>query len=1309
MAQIKKLQLQGVRSFGPDEGDRQNVEFFSPLTLILGQNGCGKTTIIECLKYVTTGDPPPGSKSGQSFVHDPKMAKETSVRAQVKLLFKGVGNQDKIVSRSIEAQQKLKNITVKTLDGTISTRKPDGSHSNISSKCADINAEMFNSLGVSKAILNYVIFCHQEDSNWPLEEGSKVKDKFDEIFNSAKYKNCLKNIKDVRKKEMDQAKIDKNSMEFYRSDNEMSEEKGRELRKRSNDVQKLQGDVATIEEQLKPLEDQLRKIKEKEINFSGILEKKTQAETNLMHSRKEREMLENQMSEIFPDNESDRDIESRRDGVNEAAKKHEREIQLKQQKIEDFKKQEQKLDLEGKKNAAKIGKSMALKEQFIKDQKTRKDTARNALDNLGLEEDETDDFSHILKKEEARLKKEAKKVKGEEQEKEDKIIESIDEIKGRVSRLSEGKKREQSEMMTNKKDIAKITRQLNELEGAAAKLTEVKEQWTKGQKELEKEKGKVDEKELQSGIEVDREEVRDLEQKERRLKEELKVLEEKQSVLQEMDFLSKDIETKENKMKKIMTKRNSEFIDLFGAVPDGKRLREKYREGNDNARDKLKCLENDKKKKETQLGGKKSVKIDGKKETDKKQRRMQGLEEKVGDVLGEGEDIDEELEKVKEELEEARIDLQVKEAGKYTYKEMLDRMTRMVEPACPTCSREFAKKNEAAELKQDLEDKIAAIPGKVKSLQLKVKQKTARMENLQKVRPEVAALVQIKKEVEEGTSRIQDLEKDIRKLEGELKEEAAELTRVEGDVEGFREVGEDVQIVDGLVRELKVLEEKKADVSAKAPAVVGGRDLGTVREEEEECGGRLRRKRKELDGNQERLNTYRQVVNKLETMMNKLTEKKLDIEKQQQERAATLAKKEELEEKVKKSQEEVAKCDVELGPLREEEGAKNEEKAKIKREGEKRMEKIDEKIKKVERYLGDVDRLDIAIREYEEKGGDQELVQLREAKKVLEDEMQKIRGEKGEEEDSVAKHKEAIAGQEARKRLCTDNLKYRKYKKEEREADRKIKEAESLLEDDEYQQVDREKRKLNQKYSQLEAERNSKSGRVEEMKRSVREIEKELKQPKLRDAAQKFKETNVKFKVRTLVAEDMNKYYVALDYAIMQYHREKMKVVNKFIKELWKQTYRGNDIDYIEIKSDDTDITAGADKRKVYNYRVVMVRNDSELDMRGRCSAGQKVLASLIIRLALAETFSANCGIIALDEPTTNLDRENIESLAGALAEIANKRGGQRNFQLVVITHDEEFIEMMQRCDQITHYQKVSRNARGLSEIRKLAVSDLGV
>lgn len=65
-----------------------------------------------------------------------------------------------------------------------------------------------------------------------------------------------------------------------------------------------------------------------------------------------------------------------------------------------------------------------------------------------------------------------------------------------------------------------------------------------------------------------------------------------------------------------------------------------------------------------------------------------------------------------------------------------------------------------------------------------------------------------------------------------------------------------------------------------------------------------------------------------------------------------------------------------------------------------------------------------------------------------------------------------------------------------------------------------------------------------------------------------------------------------------------------------------------------------------------MVKGDTILDMRGRCSAGQKVLASIIIRLALSESFCINCGLLALDEPTTNLDSDNIEGLAIALSDI---------------------------------------------------------
>jgi len=46
-------------------------------------------------------------------------------------------------------------------------------------------------LGVSKAILDNVIFCHQEDSYWPFSEPSNLKKKFDDIFEATRCINWL--------------------------------------------------------------------------------------------------------------------------------------------------------------------------------------------------------------------------------------------------------------------------------------------------------------------------------------------------------------------------------------------------------------------------------------------------------------------------------------------------------------------------------------------------------------------------------------------------------------------------------------------------------------------------------------------------------------------------------------------------------------------------------------------------------------------------------------------------------------------------------------------------------------------------------------------------------------------------------------------------------------------------------------------------------------------------------------------------------------------------------------------------------------
>ena len=82
----------------------------------------------------------------------------------------------------------------------------------------------------------------------------------------------------------------------------------------------------------------------------------------------------------------------------------------------------------------------------------------------------------------------------------------------------------------------------------------------------------------------------------------------------------------------------------------------------------------------------------------------------------------------------------------------------------------------------------------------------------------------------------------------------------------------------------------------------------------------------------------------------------------------------------------------------------------------------------------------------------------------------------------------------------------------------------------------------------------------------------------------------------------------ALDRALVKFHATKMRDINRVVTELWNKTYKGSDIDALEIKSEHEGETESG--RRKQSYRVVMRKGDTCLDMRGRCSAGQKVAKS---------------------------------------------------------------------------------------------------
>ena len=209
MSSLEKLSISGVRAFDPNE--TQRIKFEGPLTLIVGLNGSGKTTIIECLKYATTGELPPNSKGG-AFIHDPKIENVPEVLAKVQLQFKACTNGTTMtVSRNVSLTVKKTARQQKTLECCLAVRsKKTNERSVISSRVAELDQTLPQCLGVSKAVLDNVIFCHQDESLWPMSEPSVLKKKFDEIFEALKYTKAIDNIKQLRKKqteELNQLKI----------------------------------------------------------------------------------------------------------------------------------------------------------------------------------------------------------------------------------------------------------------------------------------------------------------------------------------------------------------------------------------------------------------------------------------------------------------------------------------------------------------------------------------------------------------------------------------------------------------------------------------------------------------------------------------------------------------------------------------------------------------------------------------------------------------------------------------------------------------------------------------------------------------------------------------------------------------------------------------------------------------------------------------------------------------------------------------------------------------------------------------------
>ena len=1299
MSKIDKLSILGIRSF--DNTRSETIQFNTPLTLIVGYNGSGKTTIIECLKYATTGDLPPNSKGG-AFIHDPKLCGEKEVLAQVKLSFKGTSGAKMVATRSLQLTVKKTTRQQKTLEGQLLMIK-DGERTAISSRVAELNQIMPQYLGVSKAILDSVIFCHQDESLWPMSEPSVLKKKFDEIFEALKYTKAIDNIKQLRKQQKEELAKFKITEQYAKEDKAKADRAEKNSRDLHEQIENLREETRDLGVKARDAGDKAQEAWNQGAQFEHVVE-------SLKLAREKQDWLQKNVEDIGQDlkerSESDEWLQSELDQYKNRADAQEQHRQSQTKVYENLKRS---IDVTRERLRSKHVEAGKFEEQktaherqletrtrFIKDS-ARQHQIEGYDGDIGDMEvnDFIDRIGTLYKTQSAAVDKARRETEREMQKVQD-ILSGLGE---RRSILSEQKNSAKRQSALNDQKIGTLQSEIDKIstdEGGKALIEQTTQEYDQ---QLRKARNDFITASWDSRLRESQNEMHVKEDRVEQLSRELVLGTKQADDLARLSHLKKEVSDSERGLNTMRGAHGDRLNVVLGPDWSPSTLEDSLQSVLDQRFSDVKAAERERDSQSTQLEQVEYRLNRARSLLVEHEREVKTCADRITKLIGdEPEQYPKELEECETSRDEARTNRDGFAHEKEYWKSCL--ATANKDQKCRLCNRGFKGKpeldvflqrmnkliaKEASDVEADLKELEAELQGlKELNNSYDIWSRLTKSE-IPKLQEEINALGKTRSaliiEVEKGDRKVRDEESTRRDAETLAKPVAA-IVKYYNDIAKYNKQLSDAKVSrldDGPVRTMDEVEAEMEVVSGESKA--------------------LRTAMMKMTAEREATRSHISTLElKLSEVRNSLTEASHQIEK----RSSILAQVEALRAENQEQRRALSDLDEqirELAPNISEEEAKLED---ARRRGISRESGLQQEATRLSDSLHKLRTADQEIRTYLKNGGSVKLDRcLREIDTAqqeimgLEDEQKQIAKEINRISQELHNHQET-------KRNIVENIKYRRSLRELEDVKTEIQDLSAQNAEADLEHYKQQSLHWQRQHKILSMEETSKMAIMKTKDDQLLQLLHDWNTD-YKDAAYKYKEAHINVEATKAAVEDLGRYGGALDQAIMRYHSLKMEEINGIIEELWKKTYQGTDIDTILIRSDNE----AAKGNRSYNYRVCMAKQEAEMDMRGRCSAGQRVLASIIIRLALAECFGVNCGLIALDEPTTNLDRDNVRSLAESLHDIIRARRQQSNFQLIVITHDEEFLRYMQCSDFCDHYFRVSRNERQKSIIERQSIAEV--
>jgi DNA repair protein RAD50 len=1221
----------------------------------------------------------------------------------VKLAFKSTSGAKMVTTRSLQLTVKKTTRQQKTLEGQLLMVK-DGERTAISSRVAELDQVMPQYLGVSKAILDSVIFCHQDESLWPMSEPSALKKKFDEIFEAMKYTKAIDNIKALRKKQNEELAKYKIMEQHSKEDKDKADRAEKRSIRLQEEIEGLRSETHKLSEEMRraaELADKAWKESESYAQILGALEGKRIEAKSIQTS------IDNLKRHLVEIDDSDEWLQSTLEQFESRQIQYQEQEEIQKERYMDIKEQIEKAREQLGLKQAECGKYENDKAQFERQIERRenmiKEIARrnnirgfdDTLDNAQI-----DEFMHRMRKMVKDHNQALERCRKEGQAELRETQNILNQIAQRKSALQECKSVARRQISDNDKEAATYQNRLNDIDIDEGTLSVLESTRDNVEARLNQLKNNARSATWEKEIQDANDEVKSLEDMSSRLNAELIAGTKKAGDLARLDHLKKELKDRERQLETMSGAHGDRLSSFVSPQWNPGALEQDFQRVLEDEKESVTTAERDRDGVGRELEHVEFKLKTVRKELKQRQKERDNCVQSIREAIND--EPDEYPDAVKWRQEQ--LDIARKDADQFAG--MGEYMSKCLEAAnqkkvCRTCARPFKTDSEFQIFKKRLEDIVRKATKDLDDENLKDLERelgTARAASSDYdtwVRLTQTDIPALEKEEEECQSQKDNL---LTKIEDHDK-------IVEDRTEKKREVESLTKTVTSIARcdgEIKSLRSQLQDITSKQQDSDSSRTLEEIQDEIAGVGEKSRAARKTLSKLTGEKEQSRNDINKLELELRDVKSNLDNASHQLEKKSGLVTRIEEYKRLNAKQREAIEKADHDIDHLVPEMSKAQARHDDISQRVEAKERELQQDASQISESLHQLNLTNDEIKSYNERGGPEQLARSRRELAAIQQDITSLETEQGEITREINKITAQLTDSENTKRQYSDNLTYRQACRTLQQVREDIDHLEEQNAEIDRSRFKQESERWTREHNALAAQQASKMGEMKSKDDQLMQLLTDWNTD-YKDAAVKYKEAHIKVETTKAAVDDLGRYGGALDKAIMKYHSLKMEEINRIIEELWQRTYRGTDVDTILIRSDNEN----AKGNRSYNYRVCMVKQGAEMDMRGRCSAGQKVLASIIIRLALAECFGVNCGLIALDEPTTNLDRDNIRSLAESLHDIIKTRQQQANFQLIVITHDEEFLHHMQCGDFSDYYYRVSRNERQKSIIERQSIAEV--